>query len=458
MPAMTDVARVTIISTNRRIDLALPANTTLAELMPAIVGFAGQPDRANDSLQEWVIQRLGEDPFDPFVPIAELGISDGETLHLRRREATMPDAAFDDVVDGIAVATAGQPAWQPADGRIFGLVALLVLLTLLPGVAAVLAQNIFVSVGVLGLAAAVSFVAILLARTLDLRAVAGILAWSAVGLAAAGGATLFTTLAVPVSAVPIAALTAATAVLLVASATALGTQVTAHELMGVAVAAGVVVVGAMIATLVPSWMLAASTIGLTLVLALTPALPGLSFSLAKVAMPNLPTTADALMADRQPVQADIVDRAIAADRFLGGLVLGSGVAAVVLAVPILLGEGWSPTAFLIVAGVAMLLRARSFVGRTPRLVLLTSGSVVLLMGIGRLLLTLPVAGQAAVGVLLVIVGAALLTNYAAAQYDKILSPVWGRWGDIVEWIAIMALVPLALAVIQMYGWAHGLAG
>lgn len=458
MTATTDIARVTIISTSRRIDLALPGNTTLAELLPSIVRFAGQ-GAGTDALQQWVIQRIGEDPFDPFVEVADLGISDGETLHLRHREATMPDAAFDDVVDGITTGTSSQPAWSNEDGQRFGLVALAVLLIGVPGAAAVLANSVAVSAGVMVLSAVCGFVSILLARTLGLRPVSGVLAWNAVALAGAAGATIFAPLALPVSAIPIAMLTAATAVLFAATATALGTQVTAYELMGVAMAAAVVVVVAIISTLQPEWFLASSTIGLTVVLVMTPALPGWSFSLAKVAMPNLPTTADALMADRQPVQADIVERAIAADRFLAGLALGTSVAAVTLSsVVVLSGSGWAPTAFILAAGVALLLRARSFLSRPTRLALLTGGSVVTLMGLSRLLLTLPPMGQVVVGTILVLGAGALLTSYSATLYGKILSPVWGRWGDIFEWIAIMSLIPLALAVINLYGWAFGLAG
>lgn len=457
MTVSTDIARVTIIATHRRIDLALPGNTTLAEILPSIVKFAGH-GQSPDALQQWVIQRLGEDPFDPFVEVANLQISDGETLHLRQRDSTMPDAAFDDVVDGISTATASQPAWRNEDGRVVALVALAVVLCGLPSVAAFVADTLFVSVGVLALSGLCAFVSVLLARALGLRAVSGVLAWCSVGLAAAGGATVFASLAVPGTAVPIAFLTAGTAVLFAASATALGTQVTAYELMGAAVAAGVIIVVAIVGTLRPQWFTAAATIAMVVTLVLTPALPMWSFSMAKVAMPNLPTTADALMADRQPVQSDIVDRAIAADRFLGGLVLATGIAAVTLATVVAVTPGWATTAFVLTAGVAMLLRGRSFQSRATRLWMLVSGALVLLLGLARLLLTLPMVGQVSVAVAVVLIGCALLTAYAATLYDQILSPVWGRWGDIIEWLAIMALAPLALAVINLYGWALGLAG
>ena len=45
------------------------------------------------------------------------------------------------------------------------------------------------------------------------------------------------------------------------------------------------------------------------------------------------------------------------------------------------------------------------------------------------------------------------------MYNKIISPTYGRIGDILEWIGIMAIVPLVLAVLDVYmtinGWAAG---
>lgn len=52
-------------------------------------------------------------------------------------------------------------------------------------------------------------------------------------------------------------------------------------------------------------------------------------------------------------------------------------------------------------------------------------------------------------------GVALLVGYVFAHYSastfgKILSPSWGRWGDILEWFAIMGIVPALLGVLDLY--------
>ena len=37
-----------------------------------------------------------------------------------------------------------------------------------------------------------------------------------------------------------------------------------------------------------------------------------------------------------------------------------------------------------------------------------------------------------------------------------LSPTWGRWGDIFEWLAIIGIVPFMLGVLNFYVWFRGL--
>ena len=128
-----DLARVTIISPNRRVDLALPGSVTLGELMPGIVKFAGfEASNTTDAVHTWVLQRFGEDPLDPTARVNKLSISDGETLHLRQRENALPDAAFDDVIDAVATTTAQRPSWLPKHSQRFALALVLVLMVGLP--------------------------------------------------------------------------------------------------------------------------------------------------------------------------------------------------------------------------------------------------------------------------------------------------------------------------------------
>jgi len=42
--------------------------------------------------------------------------------------------------------------------------------------------------------------------------------------------------------------------------------------------------------------------------------------------------------------------------------------------------------------------------------------------------------------------------------DRRLHPVWGRFADIAEWVAAIALIPLILAELGVFAWARGLGG
>ncbi|NNG19742.1 type VII secretion integral membrane protein EccD [Naumannella sp. ID2617S] len=457
-----DVARVTVISPTRRIDLALPGSTTLGELMPNIVRFSGyEGGGAQEAVQAWVLQRFGEDPLDADRPVAELNLRDGETLHLRHREAALPDAAFDDVVDAVATATGTQPLWSNTDSRRFTLVFVAVLAVLLPGFAVAASPGWLVAAAVLVLALACGFTAVLLARAFGLKAVSGTLAWVAVALTAIGGyAILPGTPLLPRGDTGVQILLAGSLVLAMAGAMALGTQVTAYPLLGVSCAAAVIVLAAMAAVLLPNRQVHAAAIALAVVMAVTAWLPTLAFRVAGVAMPNLPATAEALMADKQPVQHDIVTRAISAERFLSAFLVGSALSAALLSIPVLvLGQGWAPTALIAACALALLLRARSFTGRTARLSLLSAGTFMALAAIATALsgFESPLS-RALAGMLIVVLGIWFGSQYAATGWNRVLSPVWGRWGDVFEWIAVIAILPLLLAVLDLYSWAYGLGG
>ena len=68
------------------------------------------------------------------------------------------------------------------------------------------------------------------------------------------------------------------------------------------------------------------------------------------------------------------------------------------------------------------------------------------------------AGCIVCHLIIVVIGCALLIAYAASWHAKILSPVWGRWGDVFEWLSVIAVIPLLLWVLDLYSWAYGLAG
>jgi hypothetical protein len=141
-----------------------------------------------------------------------------------------------------------------------------------------------------------------------------------------------------------------------------------------------------------------------------------------------------------------------ADAVLTGLAAGLAATAV--------GAGWAlrPSGvagllLTLVAGLALLLRARLLVTVRQRVPLLAGGALLLLVPFASGTWTL---GRFAVPVLAVaVVGLAL----AGVRYRRRApSPYLGRTADIVDTLCLVSLVPLAAAVLNLYAAMRGLAG
>ncbi len=456
-----DLARVTVISPTRRIDLALPGSTTLGELLPNIIRFAGfDGATTQEAIHAWVLQRLGEDPLDPNKKVSSLNIRDGETLHLRQRESTMPDAAFDDVVDAVVTATSTRPSWVAAHSQWFAVIAMTALLVVVPlmelwradltgpyGGLAEAGLTVF-----LAIAAAVG--SIVLSRAFGHFLPAAGLGWAADILFGAAGLYIL-----PTQPLPLRVLIASAMVLLMAATIWLAARVQPYAQLAVVISATLVLVTTIAMVLLNGMVVEVAAVAIAVVLATTSLLPVLSYQLARVAMPNLPVTAEALMADNQPVQADIVARAISADRVLGAFLTATGVTVSLLMVPVLMRADWIVLALGAAVSLAMMLRARAFVGRTQRLALLLPGALIGFAVVVMALMSLPFGWRLGISTIVVLFGGLALAAYGASMYNKIISPTYGRIGDILEWIGIMAIVPLVLAVLDVYmtinGWAAG---
>ncbi len=452
--AGADLTRVTVISPIRRIDLALPGGTTLGEIMPNILRFSGyEGGTATDVVHTWVLQRFGEDPLDPTREVADLNIRDGETLHLRQLEAAMPDAAFDDVVDAVATSTATQPAWRPTNSVIIALVVAAVLLLGLPMMLLFRHATLAEALVTAGLAVATGFAAVITARAFGLRTPASALAWISVGQAGLAGWFVLD------EGVAITTLTAAAAVLLVSAVMALGARVNSFGFLAVGVSALIVVIAEIVAVLLPGKEIQIAAVTLAVVMAVTSWLAPWSYKLARIAMPNLPSSAETLMADDTPLQPDIVQRALLADRVLGSFLLATAITVVLCCIRIIPRADWFVVALVGVVGLALVLRSRAFISLAHRLPLLVAGALILIgtASLGLAMIPTDVL-RLVVTVAVVMIAAAILIGYASQYADKIPSPVWGRVGDVFEWLAVIAIVPLTLAVLNLYAWAHGLAG
>src|SRR5215813_4026629 len=115
------LSRVTIVAPRSRVDLALPSDVPLADLLPVLLNFAGLDARAAASdgrpraesgasddagrRNGWSLSRLGGGELDSSFTPAQLEVRDGELLYLRPRGDEVPVTVFDDLVDALATGT-----------------------------------------------------------------------------------------------------------------------------------------------------------------------------------------------------------------------------------------------------------------------------------------------------------------------------------------------------------------
>ncbi|MEV0130760.1 type VII secretion integral membrane protein EccD [Dactylosporangium sp. NPDC050688] len=441
MPAASPgLARVTISSPQRRVDVALPDAVPLAELLPELLQHAGV-GLADDGERHggWLLRRGDGTALSTTTGLAGQEVRDGAVLHLVPARASWPELEFDDVVDAIAAGARRQGvAWSPAATRAAALAVAGV------GLAVALAATVR---GDLPLPAAVAALVLLLTGTVASRAYGD--AFTGAVLAGFGlpFAAVFGWLAAPAPAGAAArALLAATA-LLVASLLA-GAGV-AHLLRVFVAGATVALTGAGGAFLaVHVRPAAAAAVVLATVVAGVAGTPLLAIRLGKLPMPVVALPGDLTDTGAglgtPPDRARVFAAVARTDEMLTGLLLGSALTAAAAAAVLTRSRDVSGLIMVAVCGVALLLRARMFVTVRHRLPLLAAGAGCLV----ALASAAPPTVATAV-VIALVSGAVALTGARAAAHP--LSPYAARAADILDILCLISAVPLACAVLGLYG-------
>ncbi|MBW0094320.1 type VII secretion integral membrane protein EccD, partial [Pseudonocardia sp. KRD-188] len=141
-PAYT---RLTVLAPRTRVDVALPADVPVGELVPMVLELVGEPGPGRRMLP-WRLTGVTGGPLHPAATLDELGVLDGEVLRLGPDGPPPPAPVFDDPVDALA-ATADDGTQRPLpDARA-------VVAVVLAGLAAVVLAT--VPAGPWGVAAAV---------------------------------------------------------------------------------------------------------------------------------------------------------------------------------------------------------------------------------------------------------------------------------------------------------------
>ncbi|WP_170215784.1 type VII secretion integral membrane protein EccD [Asanoa ferruginea] len=451
---------MTIVAPKTRVDLALPSDVPLADVLPTLLRFAG--DRLADEPDGrygWSLARLAGPALDIAQSPAQLEIRDGELLYLRPRGGEEPEPVFDDVVDAIATATRMRPGrWSTATSKAFGLGL---------GVTALVGGAVALALTGPPRGAAPYIALVLALILLATAAVAArgfgdhrnglLLAIVSMVYAAVGGLTLFAPdrglgkLAAP------DLLVGAAAVLFVA-AVAGSVAVAAYGQVFLAASAGALGLGvaAVICMVFGSTPAGAASVVLALALVLVPAMPMMSYRMAGLPVPTVPSGTEDLRTDTETVDgARVLRLAERADDLLAGMLGAVGLIAAGASIALISTGGAAGYALCGVLGLFLFMRARWFISTAQRVPLLGAGVVALgALAVGGFVTTSMVGRLTLVVAGLLVVAA--ISVGAGLGAGRRRSPMLGRTVDILEILLILGILPLVVWVSGLYGWIRAI--
>jgi type VII secretion integral membrane protein EccD len=424
----------------------------LAELLPELLRHAGI-GLADDGETHggWIARRADGTPLDEGKSLTQLGVRDGEVLHLVPAREQWPELEYDDVVEAIAAGARRRgAAWTPEATRVSTLAGAAILL--LAGVLAMLAGGPAWGPG--GYLALTVAVLLLVGGVLASRAygdgVAGsALAGFALPYAFAGGALLIGDPGRADAGVVAKMLwlggpqllVGCVAILLFA---ALGAAGVGHG-MRIFMAGGMVGLLGAGAALLSGFGAAGSAAVLmaTLVCGIG-LLPVLAIRFGKVPVPAV-----ALPRDSESFTVSTPGRVRSHLELLTGMVLGYTVLAAFCALVLAIAGGTSGRVLIAVAATALLLRSRLFVTIRQRGPLIVAGLLGHLLLLGGIVFSANNSSRAffAVGAVLL----ALIIVLAGQTWSRTApSPYVGRAADLFDLLVVVSVVPVAAWVLGFF--------
>ncbi len=97
---LTAYSRVTVVTEQRTIDLALPSALPLADVMPQVMRYAA-PEQTGATPTTWSLGRLGGATLQLVQTLEDAGVLDGDVLELRAQKDDVSPALVEDVRDAV---------------------------------------------------------------------------------------------------------------------------------------------------------------------------------------------------------------------------------------------------------------------------------------------------------------------------------------------------------------------
>lgn len=453
------LSRVTIKVRDRWIDVALPGDVPLAELLPQLLRHAGEDAAdAGERHAGWLLRRPTGQALDTDRTLAAQQVRDGELLQLVPGELEWPELEYEDLVETIASgARRYGRGWGDAATRRTGLTVaatglgaglLLVPLMrppwLVPGLVVLAVGMVLLAVGVL------------VARAVGDARAGAVFAGVSLPYGFVGGYLLAGPAHAPLTGFGAGQLLLGlTVTLLFGMVGYLGVPVVGRLFTAAVTASLLGMLGAGLAG--PLAADGAAAVVLTGGIGLLPAYPLLAIRLGRLPLPALPQRSADLLADDPPPPTPAVFAAAArTDELLTGLLTGVAVSGVVALVLLAAHGGTSRLLLVAAAGAALLLRARLFPIPRQRLPLLAAGLAAVAALVAARVSTLE-ENVPLLLTLLALLAAGLLTAFLGLAYSRRRpSPYLGRIGDVVDVVAIIALVPLTCFITGFFRYVQGL--
>jgi type VII secretion integral membrane protein EccD len=458
---ITGLLRITIAAPQRRLDLALPEQASIAEVLPGILTKAGE-HLADKGIPDggWVLRRADGTELPLSRTLGSHRIRDGEILHLVPRRLDWPELEYDDLVAAVASGASKLGSrWSPRNTRITGLAGaalafLVVMVTIIrhgapwPTTAAwLLPTAVLLTVG-----------GVVLARVVGDSGAGAVLGALGLPFAVLGGGLLFAgSSSWPAIGAP-QVLAGGMALLLAGIACYLGI-VDSGTLFAGATSAGLL-------GLIAGWIGTANSLDGPDVAAVigsagfafSPFLGQLALRLGRLPMPILPrTTADLVRDDPQPPRKHVYGAVVRADGLLTGMLAGVSLTLSICLVLLTTDGGLSATILTALLTAGCLLRARIYPVVKQRLLVLLPG----MTGIACLVvgpLTATTADPVSLVSPLMIVLAVAMIFFGLRYSTKLPSPYLSRYAEILEVLVTLALIPLASSVLGLYAVVRGWGG
>ncbi|MFM9373730.1 type VII secretion integral membrane protein EccD [Streptomyces sp. Da 82-17] len=477
----TGFCRVTVAAPDSRIDVALPEDLPIQDIYPEIVRLSGMAHDDNALAGYHLVRRDG-DVLDASRSLLEHRVRDGEVLLLRPFADSLPPAVHDDVVDAVAAAVKQDlRGWNDNLMRVAGLVSGVLLLTMLGFVfwfADPLRHDMHGLQGIVAGVVAIALTALagVRGRVYDDRGAA-----VALGIAALPHALIAGSGVLPQDAGQgpgkLQFLVGCVVVLIFAVVLIMLLPQGDAPFVAAALAAAIGTLAAFVGILteVEPREIAAGTA--VVAVAVIGFLPGWSARFAKLPI-GFRSPEDLARARREGQEGNLeavdVQRIVAqtsrGHELLLGMVGGCAIVIVGSAGAVLgfSDSGWAQLVALVV-GLAAMLRARLFRYTAQVTCLLVSGVVtiaLLILGLAisppmEMLKDLYMGDSGAVDLrtlwlgACVAAGALLLIAIALIVPQKGLSPFWGRMLDLADSLVLLSLIPLCLAVLDVYAKVRG---